>query len=91
MGERAIENRINKLQELETQIASLEAQAEKLRDEIKADMEAKGVDEIKTKSHTIRWKEIVSNKFDTKTFKKDYETLYNHFLRKSVSKRFTIA
>ena len=91
MGKRALENRVKKLQELEKQIAELEAEADAVRDEIKADMEAKGVDEIETQNYKVRWKEIVSNKFDSKAFKKDYETLYNHFLRKSVSKRFTIA
>ena len=41
MGERALENRVKKLQEIEKQIAALEAEAEKVREEIKEDMKAK--------------------------------------------------
>lgn len=50
MTERMIENRIKKLQEIEAQQKELEAQAEALKAEIKADMESKGVDELKTKN-----------------------------------------
>ena len=91
MGERALENRVKKLQEIENQIKALEAEADKVREEIKEDMKAKGVDEIETKNFTIRFKEVVSNKFDSKAFKKEYENLYNLFTKKSSCKRFTIA
>lgn len=67
MGEKAIENRIRKLQEieaqqkeLETQQKELETQVEAIRTEIKADMEMKGLVELKTKNFIIRWKEIIS-------------------------------
>ena len=90
MGERALENRVNKLRELEAQKEALEAQIDKVKAEIKKDMETKGVDEIKTNSFTIRWKEIASNKFDSTSFKKQYAEMYKLFTKKTVSKRFTI-
>ena len=49
MTERMIENRIKKLRELEAQQKELEAAAETIRAELKADLEEKGVDELKTK------------------------------------------
>ena len=42
MGERAIQNRIRRLQELDRQQAEIEAEREKLKDEIKKDMQKKG-------------------------------------------------
>lgn len=39
MGERAIQNRIRRLQELDRQQAEIEAEREKLKDEIKKDMQ----------------------------------------------------
>ena len=39
MTERMIENRINKLSALETQIAQLQEQADTIRGELKADLE----------------------------------------------------
>ena len=91
MGERAIENRIRKLKEIEAQQKALEAQADALRAEIKADMESKGVDELKTSNFIVRWKEIISNRFDSKAFQAEHEALYKKYLRQSESKRFTIA
>ena len=44
MGERAIQNRIRRLQELDRQQAEIEAEREKLKDEIKKDMQKKGID-----------------------------------------------
>ena len=44
MTERMIENRVNKLRELEAQQKELEAQAEAIRAELKADLDEKGPD-----------------------------------------------
>ncbi|MCD7981922.1 MAG: hypothetical protein LUF32_06365 [Clostridiales bacterium] len=91
MGERAIDNRVRKLQELENQIAQLQEQADTIKDEIKADMESKGIDEIKTKNFIVRWKEIISNRFDSKAFKAAQPELYTAYTRETASRRFTIA
>ena len=64
MTERMIENRVNKLRELEAQQKEIEAAAEAIRAELKADLEEKGVDELKTKNFILRWKEIISNRLD---------------------------
>ena len=69
MTERMIENRIKKLREIEAQQKELEQQAEALKAEIKADLEEKGLDELKTKNFLIRWKEVVSNRLDGKALK----------------------
>ena len=50
MTDRQLNNRISKLQGLETQIKGLEAQAEAIRDEIKADLTEKKEDEHNTGS-----------------------------------------
>lgn len=50
MTERQIENHIKKLQEIEAQQKELEAAADTIRAELKADLTEKGVDELKTKN-----------------------------------------
>lgn len=91
MTERMIENRIKKLQEIEAQQKELEAQAEALKAEIKADMESKGVDELKTKNFIVRWKEIISSRLDSKALKAALPDVYGQFVKASASRRFTIA
>lgn len=84
MGEKAIENRIRKLQEIEAQQKELETQAEAIRSEIKADMEMKGLVELKTKNFIIRWKEIISNRLDSKALKAAFPDIYGHIISKGV-------
>lgn len=64
MTERIIENCIKKLSALEEQIAQLQDQADAIKGELKADLEEKGLDELKTKNFLIRRKEIVGNLID---------------------------
>lgn len=63
MGERAIQNRIRRLQELDRQQAEIEAEREKLKDEIKKDMQKKGIDQVKAGNFIVRCKKIISNRF----------------------------
>ncbi len=91
MTERMIENRIKKLREIEAQQKELEQQAEALKAEIKADLEEKGLDELKTKNFLIRWKEVVSNRLDGKALKAALPDVYSQFTRPSSSRRFTVA
>ena len=53
MTNKQLDNRVKKLQGIEAQMKELEAQAEAIRAEIKADLESKGEDEHDTGSFTI--------------------------------------
>ena len=78
MGERAIQNRIRRLQELDRQQAEIEAEREKLKDEIKKDMQI------------VRCKKIISNRFDSKRFRADHEDLYKSYQKKQETMRFSV-
>ena len=91
MTERMIENRVKRLQEIEAQQKELETAAEAIRAELKADMEEKGLDELKTKNFILRWKEIISNRLDSKALKAAPPDVYGQFCKASASRRFTIA
>ena len=91
MGERALQNRIMKLREIETKQKALEEQAEKIRQEIKADMEAKQVEEMTAGSFVIRWKTILSSRLDGKALKAALPEIYSQYCKSSESRRFTIA
>ena len=91
MTERQIENRVKKQKEIERQRKALEEQEKALKAEIKADMESKGLEEMKTKNFIIRWKEIISNTLDSKALKATFPDICEQFTKQSASKRFTIA
>lgn len=91
MTERQIENRVKKLKAIEKQRKDLEAQEKALKEEIKRDMESKGLEELKTKNFIIRWKEIISNTLDSKALRATFPDICEQFTKQSASKRFTIA
>ena len=91
MTERMIENRIKKLTELGEQITKLQEQADAIKGELKAELEEKGIDELKTKNFLIKWKEIVSSRLDGKALKAALPEIYSQYCKVSVSRRFTIA
>ena len=62
MTERRIERRLKKLAELEQQIADLQMEAEAIKDEIKQDMEEKGIDEMCADSY--RWQSQNPNGYE---------------------------
>ena len=91
MTEKMIENRVKKLQAIEARQKELEAAAEAIRAELKADLEQKGVVELQTKNFVLRWKEIISNRIDSKALKAALPDVYGQFCRATTSRRFTIA
>lgn len=68
----------------------LDAEIEAKEAEIKELMDKTCVTELVGTEHKATYKEIVSNRFDSKAFKADgYEELYKAYQKPSVSMRFT--
>lgn len=91
MTDKMIDNRVKKLQGIEAQMKELEAQAEAIRAELKADLEAKGEEEHDTGSFILRWKEIITRRLDSKALKAALPDVFESFSKESSSRRFTIA
>ena len=91
MTNRMIDNRIKKLQAIEARQKELEKQADIIRSELKAELEANGEDEHDTGSFVIRWKEVISSRLDSKALKKAFPDIYGQFVRQTGIRRFTIA
>ena len=91
MSRNEIAAKIEQLQELESFIEEAKTEAEAIRDSIKAEMMARGVEEMEAGKFIVRWTPILSNRFDSTAFKKAHTDLYKEFLRQSESRRFTIS
>lgn len=91
MGERALQNRIMKLKALEAQRDQIEREAEKIRQEIKADMEEKQVEELAAGAYIVRWKTVLSNRLDSKALNAALPEIYKQYSRTSESRRFTVS
>ena len=86
-----LEKRIEKMQEWEALAEEAKAEADALRDEIKAEMLEREAEELTAGCYIVRWTSVLSNRFDTTEFKKQYNDLYKHFTKQVSSKRFSVA
>lgn len=90
LGDRALDNRINKIRELDAQKKELEKTISALKNEIKEDMKSKGEEMHITSNYTIHFKEVVSCTFDSNKFKKEHLDLYSKYQKSTTSTRLII-
>ena len=83
---RQINNRLDKIADIDAQIKALEAQRDTLKKEI---TDAMTSDTLETGAYKVTYKEITTNRFDSKSFKADHAKLYAAYTKPSTSRRFT--
>ena len=83
--------KIEALNEWEALMEEAKAEAEAIRDSIKAEMLEREVEELTAGQYIIRWTSILSNRFDTTGFKKVLPDLYKAYTKQVSSRRFSIS
>ena len=91
MTTKQVENRVKKLRLLEDQAGDLAGQIEAIKDELKHDLELKGLEEEKAGDYTVRYKLVKSTRIDTTSLKKDMPGVYSDYSKESAYMRFSIA
>lgn len=91
MSTNEMEMKITSLKEWESLLEEAKAQVESLKDEIKAEMLAQETEEMTAGKYIVRWTSVLSNRFDTSTFKKEHAEMYKQYTKQSSSRRFSIA
>lgn len=84
-------SKVRELKELKMMAEELAAEITAIEDTIKAEMTARETDELITGEYKIRWKKVVSNRFDTTSFKKTHADLYEQYTKTTETRRFTVA
>ena len=82
--------RARELKELKIMATELAEEITSIEDAIKAELTARGVDELTVDVFKIRWISVVSQRFDTKAFQANHASLYNQFVRPIETRRFSI-
>ena len=91
MSEKNLISVIESLKEWEALQEEAAAMVDNLKDQIKAEMTARNVEELSAGQYTARFTTVLSNRFDTTAFKKQYSDLYKSFTKQVASKRFSVA
>ena len=87
-----IVSKIEALKEWEALAEEAAAEIESLRDDIKKEMDCRGVEVIEAGQYIARFTTVQSNRFDTKRFKNELgEDVYKRFCKETISRRFTIS
>lgn len=86
-----MESKIKKMQEWEALAEEAKAEAEALRDEIKAEMMKRDTEEITAGGFIVRWTSVLSQRFDSTAFKKVMPDVYKAYTKQVSSRRFTIS
>lgn len=91
MSKNEIVTKIEQLKEWEAILEEAQAEVEALRDSIKAEMLSRETEEMQVGTYIVRWTSVLSNRFDSSAFKKEYGDLYKKYTKQVSSKRFSIA
>jgi len=86
-----ISAKIAELQELESLLEEVKAEAEAIRDEIKAEMLNRNTEELTAGQYIVRYTTVLSNRFDSTAFKKVMPDVYKAYTRQTTSRRFSIS
>lgn len=86
-----LSSKIEALKEWEAVIDEAQAEAEAIRDEIKAEMLKRNTEELQAGAYIVRWTSVLSQRFDTTAFKKVMPEVYKAYIKQVTSRRFTIA
>ena len=83
--------KIEALKEWEALLAEATAEVEAIKDEIKREMERRGVEEIEAGQYIARFTTVLSNRFDTTAFKREHGEMYKMYTKQTTSRRFSIS
>ena len=82
--------KIELLNKYEAMIEEMKAEADAVRDAIKAEMTERDTEELIAGQYIIRWTSVLSNRFDSTGFKRVCPELYKAYTKQVSSRRFTI-
>ena len=82
---------IELLNKYEAMMEEIKAEADRIRNTIKAEMEAREVEELIAGQYNVRYTSDLSNRFDSTAFKKVMPELYKAYTKQTASRRFTIS
>ena len=91
MSTNELTKKIRELKELQALIEQAQAEAEAIKDDLKALMIETGTDELTVDVFKIRYAIVKGNRFDTAAFKKTHADLYAQYTRQTETRRFTVA
>lgn len=83
--------KIELLNKYEAMMEEMKSQADAIRNEIKAEMDARDLEEMIAGQYIVRYTSVLSNRFDSTAFKRVMPEIYKAYTKQVSSRRFTIS
>ncbi len=83
--------KIRELKELQALIDEATAEADAIKDELKAHMTSEGKEEMTVDVYKVRYTVVTSSRFDSTAFKKTHGDLYEQYSKPTQTRRFSVA
>ena len=90
MGIREVEQKAKRLKLLKNKQEELQSEIDQLESDLKADLEGRGVEELKAGPFTVIWKMMHSTRFDSKRCKTENPAIYNLYAITSSYRKFSV-
>ena len=89
MSTSEIESKVRELRQLQQLIEEAQAEAESIKDQLKAHMGRS--EELRAGEYKITWKPVTSSRLDSKALKAAAPELVERFTKTTVTRRFCVA
>lgn len=90
MSEKNLITVIESLKEWEALAEEAAEMVDSLKDQIKAEMTARNVEELEAGQYIARFTTVLSNRFDSTAFKKVMPDVYKAYTKQVTSRRFSV-
>lgn len=90
MTQKTLLKKVNTLKTLEERKKAIEKQMEIIQEEVKQELQARGTEEEAVGDWMVRFKAVVSSRFNSKAFAAEHPKLYQKYLAPSQTMRFTV-
>ena len=90
MATNELNEKIQDIRELKRMVEELTNEINSLQDEIKEELNARGVDELAGVDWKVSYKTVMVNRLDTNAIKREFPEIIEEFTKSTVSHRFTL-
>lgn len=90
MNDLQMDERLAQLRRCRRNMDELKKEAERIEAEVKAELEARGVEQVETAHYRVSWRTVSSTRLDTKALKAERPEIYDRYAAVTTTKRFTV-
>jgi len=91
MSTKDVAGKAAELKELKAMLEELDAEIDSIEDEIKAELAARGVDELQAGPFKVRWTLVTSGRLNQAAIKKKLPDIYARYTMTNTTRRFSVA